>query len=244
MPTSFNNNYTELSAINGGNQLQNGDSILAEHVNGALQNTAHFKELTDNKVVRRAYIQNNKLYLELATKNNTSNVSVVAFEVTNETLNAVAKNVSLLSGWTSTISNSGTTISFQITGSVNGYSFTIGRDILTYTHTEYDGEGTVIETTTYNLKRVPCFVKISNNSTANLREAFVNLYATKQISSISDLLENIPSGTQISATGHIPGASQPIHSISVTSTQITFYYSNTSSTYSLSDFTITSTLKY
>ena len=243
MPTSFNNNYTELSAINGGNQLQNGDSILAEHVNDALQNTAHFKELTDNKVVRRAYIQNNKLYLELATKNNTSNVSVVALEVTNDLLNAVAKNVSLLSGWTSSIFNNGNNIIFQITGSVNGYSFTVGRDILTYTHSEYDGEGVVIESTTYNLKRVPCFVKVSNNTPVNLRVAFINLYATKQINSISDLLENIPSGTPISATGYI-GSSNVIHSVSFTSTQITFYYANTSQTYSLSDFTITSTLKY
>ena len=131
MPTSFNNNYTELSAINGGNQLQNGDSVLAEHVNGALQNTAHFKELTDNKVIRRAYLQNNKLVLELATKNNESAVSVVSFEVSNNSLNAVDKVISF-GGWTATINNNGNSILFKIDGSEYGYEFNIGRDELTY----------------------------------------------------------------------------------------------------------------
>lgn len=242
MPTSFNNNYTELSAINGGNQLQNGDGVLAEHVNGALQNTGHFKELTDNKVVRRVYLQKNKLVLELATKNNESAVSVVSLEVSNDSLNAVAKVLSF-GGWTATINNNGNSILLKVDGSENGYEFNIGRDELTYKSIVYDEESTIVDVTTYNLKRVPCFVKMQGGILGD-EEIYINLYATKPILSVSDLLDNVPLNFPISATGHISG-NNLVYSVSFTSSQITIHYGNNYEiTRNLSDFTITSATKY
>lgn len=75
MATSFNNKYTELEDINSGNQLQDGDDILANHMNSALQNTAHLKTLLNNSVVRNVQLNNNKLVLTLATKGNDDSIA-------------------------------------------------------------------------------------------------------------------------------------------------------------------------
>lgn len=47
MPTQWQNQYTNLSNVNGGNELQNGDDILAQHVNVALENGAYVKGIAD-----------------------------------------------------------------------------------------------------------------------------------------------------------------------------------------------------
>ena len=48
MPTQWQDQYTDLSNVNNGNELQNGDDILAEHINVALENSAYIKnEVTD-----------------------------------------------------------------------------------------------------------------------------------------------------------------------------------------------------
>lgn len=47
MATAWQDQFTELSNINDGNELQNGDDILAEHINTALENGAYVKGLTD-----------------------------------------------------------------------------------------------------------------------------------------------------------------------------------------------------
>lgn len=91
MATSFNKKYTELSTINSGNQIQDGDVIKGEYPTKALQNTAHFKELTNNMVVRNAVIQNNKLILTLAYKgNNNENATVTTLEFDVTDINGVA----------------------------------------------------------------------------------------------------------------------------------------------------------
>lgn len=47
MPRQWQNQYTDLSNVNNGNELQNGDDILAEHVNVALENGAYVKGIAD-----------------------------------------------------------------------------------------------------------------------------------------------------------------------------------------------------
>ena len=47
MPTQWQDQYTDLSNVNNGNELQNGDDILAEHVNVALENSAYVKREVD-----------------------------------------------------------------------------------------------------------------------------------------------------------------------------------------------------
>ena len=47
MPTQWQDQYTDLSNVNNGNELQNGDDILAEHVNVALENGAYVKREVD-----------------------------------------------------------------------------------------------------------------------------------------------------------------------------------------------------
>lgn len=47
MPTSWRNVYTDLSNVNSGNELENGDDILAQHINVALENGAYVKEKVD-----------------------------------------------------------------------------------------------------------------------------------------------------------------------------------------------------
>lgn len=54
MPTQWQDQYTDLSNVNNGNELQNGDDILAEHVNVALENGEYLKK-------RMAYAHNLKL---------------------------------------------------------------------------------------------------------------------------------------------------------------------------------------
>lgn len=47
MPTQWQDQYTDLSNVNNGNELQNGDDILAQHVNVALENSAFIKRRYD-----------------------------------------------------------------------------------------------------------------------------------------------------------------------------------------------------
>lgn len=56
MPTQWQDQYTDLSNVNSGNELQNGDDILAEHVNVALENGAYAKKLADSKVLYEHYV--------------------------------------------------------------------------------------------------------------------------------------------------------------------------------------------
>lgn len=47
MSRQWQDQYTDLSNVNNGNELQNGDDILAEHVNVALENGAYVKREVD-----------------------------------------------------------------------------------------------------------------------------------------------------------------------------------------------------
>lgn len=47
MPTQWQDRYTDLSNINNGNEIQNGDDILAEHINAAIENGAYVKREVD-----------------------------------------------------------------------------------------------------------------------------------------------------------------------------------------------------
>lgn len=47
MPTQWQDRYTDLSNINNGNEFENGDDVLAEHLNAALENVAYLKKIVD-----------------------------------------------------------------------------------------------------------------------------------------------------------------------------------------------------
>ena len=47
MATAWKDSFTPLANINNGNEIQNGDDILAEHINAAIENGAYAKKVTD-----------------------------------------------------------------------------------------------------------------------------------------------------------------------------------------------------
>lgn len=47
MATAWKERFTPLANINNGNELQNGDDILSEHINAAIENGAYAKKMTD-----------------------------------------------------------------------------------------------------------------------------------------------------------------------------------------------------
>ena len=47
MATAWKESFTPLENINNGNELQNGDDILAEHINTSIENGAYAKKVTD-----------------------------------------------------------------------------------------------------------------------------------------------------------------------------------------------------
>ena len=75
MPTQWQDQYTDLSNVNNGNELQNGDDILAEHVNVALENGAYAKKKADTNA---SDISN----LETRTTNIESRVSTLEGKLT------------------------------------------------------------------------------------------------------------------------------------------------------------------
>ena len=69
MPTQWQDQYTDLSNVNNGNELQNGDDILAQHVNVALENSAYIKRKQDQMGLYRHI-------LELSGTKTVSNVAI------------------------------------------------------------------------------------------------------------------------------------------------------------------------
>ena len=47
MATAWQDRFTPLANINNGNEIQNGDDILSEHINAAIENGAYAKKVTD-----------------------------------------------------------------------------------------------------------------------------------------------------------------------------------------------------
>lgn len=44
MATAWQDRFTPLANINNGNEIQNGDDILAEHIDAAIENGAYAKK--------------------------------------------------------------------------------------------------------------------------------------------------------------------------------------------------------
>lgn len=51
MATAWQDRFTPLENINNGNELQNGDDILAAPINAAIENSAYAKKLADSKIL-------------------------------------------------------------------------------------------------------------------------------------------------------------------------------------------------
>lgn len=69
MATAWQDSFTPLANINNGNELQNGDDILAEHINAAIENGAYAKKMTDQLTTqysnldgRVTTLENKKIY--------------------------------------------------------------------------------------------------------------------------------------------------------------------------------------
>lgn len=75
MATSWRNRYVEPENINNGNELQNGDDILAEHVNTALENGFYIKGLVDQHTTDITGLNGRITTLELK-KLYTHNISI------------------------------------------------------------------------------------------------------------------------------------------------------------------------
>ena len=89
MPTQWQDQYTDLSNVNNGNELQNGDGILAEHVNVALENGAYAKKKADtnasdisNLGTRTTNVESRVSNLETRTTNVESRVSTLEKKLT------------------------------------------------------------------------------------------------------------------------------------------------------------------
>ena len=79
MATAWKDSFTPLANINNGNELQNGDGILAEHINTAIENGAYAKKVTDQLTTlytglneRVVTLENKKFYTHNITISCTS----------------------------------------------------------------------------------------------------------------------------------------------------------------------------
>ena len=79
MATAWKDSFTPLANINNGNELQNGDDVLAEHINTAIENGAYAKKVTDqlttlytNLDKRVVTLENKKFYTHNITISCTS----------------------------------------------------------------------------------------------------------------------------------------------------------------------------
>ena len=85
MATAWQDSFTPLANINNGNELQNGDDILAEHINAAIENGAYAKKMTDQLTTqysnldgRVTTLENKKIY--------THNIAIACTSVTSQAL--------------------------------------------------------------------------------------------------------------------------------------------------------------
>lgn len=253
MATAFNKNYTELANVNSGNQLQNGDNILGDHVNVALQNTAHFKELTNNAVIRSASLSNNTIHLVLASKTNTGNVTTTNLDIDISSLDGVKRNVSS-GGYSSTIYNGGDRVAFSTGDDEIFYTLRLtSSGVFELEQNIYDPQSGTSNITTINLLKYPCYIRLTRTDC----EILINTIGKGAISDVSSLLDIIPNGRNISATGHFKFSGDTnykiVKSVNVTPSLIEIGYiqidfSNSSVTYgaysySPSGFTITGVIK-
>lgn len=81
MATSWINRYVDPENVNSGNELQNGDNILAEHVNTSLENGFYIKGLVDQHTADIAGLNGRITTLELK-KNYTHNISISTNDAT------------------------------------------------------------------------------------------------------------------------------------------------------------------
>ena len=79
MATAWKDSFTPLANINNGNELQNGDDVLAEHINTAIENGAYAKKVTDQLTTlytnldgRIVTLENKKFYTHNITISCTS----------------------------------------------------------------------------------------------------------------------------------------------------------------------------
>lgn len=79
MATAWKDSFTPLANINNGNELQNGDDVLAEHINTAIENGAYAKKATDQLTTlytnldgRVVTLENKKFYTHNITISCTS----------------------------------------------------------------------------------------------------------------------------------------------------------------------------
>ena len=79
MATAWKDSFTPLANINNGNELQNGDDVLAEHINTAIENGAYAKKVTDQLTTlytnldgRVVTLENKKFYTHNITISCTS----------------------------------------------------------------------------------------------------------------------------------------------------------------------------
>lgn len=214
MATAFNKNYTELTNVNSGNQLQNGDDILGEHVNVALQNTAHLKDLTNNTVIRSASILNNILTLVLASKTNTGNVVTTNLNIDISNLNGVKAYFSN-GGFYGNIINRGNEVAISVNDSEYTYEFRVSDDGVEYIYEEYDSESGTTTTYTTNLAKYPCFIKITHSSSN--AEIYTNTITDVSFSDYTMLKKRTPFAVSIQATGKFDEAG---HTYSVYSLKI------------------------
>ena len=210
MATSFNKRYTEITNINSGNQLQDGDVVEVNPVNCAIQNTAHLKELTNNMVVRNVVLQYNKLYLTLATKGNNSD------SATTTTLSLEAGDINGLEQVKEIVGSDG----FTYTTAIRNYGdyvniFVYGerydeeeQTTESYSHTIKIDKTSVISETTengnavrWNLRIHPVYLKLEISSGTTL-EAYMTLQLpVKNVTDLINLEPYVPDKKTISMTG-------------------------------------------
>lgn len=221
MATSFNKKYTELSTINSGNQIQDGDVIKGEYPTKALQNTAHFKELTNNMVVRNAVIQNKKLILTLASKgNNDENATVTTLEFGVTDINAVAMVKSMYingNDWEVSIVNSPSNDPKIVLET--GYIYHDPQDpdndevrnrkieltLDGFKSTTYYSQGSTTGGRTWSLETHPYCIRIKNNPDSVTAifafRGFFTISIPNGVSSMAELAYYLPDGEVFAVNG-------------------------------------------
>lgn len=158
MATAWQDRFIPLANINNGNEIQDGDDILAEHINAAIENGAYAKKMTDQLTTlytsldgRVVTLENKKFYTHNITISCTSasqtlaNWTFVRFDAYftivspssssfsdnySRVYNSVSKNVELQASGYVTLRDSSTG-SIDTAAIITSIRFTSNRIIIT-----------------------------------------------------------------------------------------------------------------
>lgn len=176
MPTQWQDQYTDLSNVNSGNELQNGDDVLAQHINVALENGAYAKKKADTNAGAISTLQGNVSTIQ-------GNVSTIQGNIT-----SIQNDISSLSGRVTTLESRQNIV--RHTGSVtyNASNFSLYNLIFSNPFIKFR----YARSSSISRDEYPVFVSISANYTATPTS-----YTTSAYYMSGGQLNSVPSGATL-----------------------------------------------